>query len=52
MPRPTEVEPPIATPEAWQIDALLRQVGLDGEELKGMTAERAQEIIERHWAGG
>ncbi len=52
VPRPTEVESRAATPEGWQVDVLLRQVGLTHDALKDMTAERAQEIIERHWAGG
>ncbi len=52
VPRPAAVESPVPAPEAWQVDVLLRKVGLAREELEGMTAERAQQIIERHWAGG
>ncbi len=52
VPRPAAVESPVPAPEAWQVDVLLRKAGLEREELEGMTAERAQQIIERHWAGG
>jgi hypothetical protein len=52
VPRPAAVESPVPAPEAWQVDVLLRQVGLDRDALEGMTAERAQQIIEQHWAGG
>lgn len=49
VPRPAPVEPTVPAPEAWQVDVLLRKVGLRPEALRGMTPEQAQEIIERHW---
>jgi hypothetical protein len=52
VPRPTPVEAPVSAPKAWQVDILLRQVGLDPAELEGMTAEQAQQTIEKHWDGG
>jgi hypothetical protein len=52
VPRPVPVETPVSTPEAWQVDVLLRQMGLKPETLKGISAEQAQRLIETHWAGG
>jgi hypothetical protein len=51
VPRPTPIEPPVPALEAWQVGVLLRHVGLRPEELQGMTPARAQQIIEKHWAG-
>jgi hypothetical protein len=52
VPRPAPVETSVSAPEAWQVNVLLRQMGLEPETLKGMSAERAQRLIETHWAGG
>jgi hypothetical protein len=52
VPRPAPVETPVSAPEAWQVNVLLRQIGIEPEALKGMSAERAQQLIEAHWAGG
>jgi len=52
VPRPAPIDAPVPGPEAWQVDILLRSVGLKPVELRGMTVEQAQRLIEKHWAGG
>ncbi|MGH2854266.1 MAG: hypothetical protein ACRDLF_08770 [Solirubrobacteraceae bacterium] len=50
VPRPAPIEAAVAAPEAWQVEVLLRRVGVKPEELQGMTTDQARQIIEKHWA--
>lgn len=52
VPRPQPVEESPPAPEAWQVEVLVHQVGLTPNDLKGMTLEAAQALIEKHWTGG